>query len=186
MNEKTVEILFGSADKMKIVRMFVFNPEKVFGIDTIVSRIPLTSGRIKKEIKNLARIGLIIRKGKGFILDKTFPYLFPLQEFLSATNPTGEEIAAKMKGAGKIHFLVLAGVFIRNPESRLDMLVVGDRIKKPVLAKVLKSIESRVGKELTFSVFDTADFKYRVDMRDKLIMDVLDFPHEKIVNKLGI
>ena len=91
-----------------------------------------------------------------------------------------------MKGVGKIKLLVLAGIFIKSPESRLDILVVGDQINKASLAKVLKSIESQIGKELLFSVFDSEDFKYRLSMRDKLVMDVLDFPHEKLVNKLGI
>ncbi len=91
-----------------------------------------------------------------------------------------------MKGVGKIRLLVLAGVFIKNPESRLDILVPGDRIKKSSFDRVLRSLEAQIGKELLFSVFDTDDFKYRLAMRDKLVMDVLDFPHEKIVNKLGI
>ena len=89
MNEKTVEILFGSADKMKIVRMFVFNPEKTFALGSIVrSNIILTKTRVEKEIKNLVKIGLVRRKGKNFGLDATFIYLVALQEFLTATNPS--------------------------------------------------------------------------------------------------
>jgi hypothetical protein len=146
----------------------------------------LTKARAEKEIKNLIKIGLVRRKGKSLGLDLTFPYIAPLQEFLTATNPQGDEIVKKMKGVGKLKLIVLAGIFIKSPESRLDILIVGDRINKASLAKVMKSIESQIGKELLFSVFDSEDFKYRLAMRDKLVMDVLDFPHEKLVNKLGI
>ena len=186
MNEKAVTALFGSADKMKIVRIFVFNPDKSFAVDAAALHVGLTKARVQKEIKNLLKISLVSRKARGFVLNKTFPYLASLREFLSATNPDGAEILQKMKGVGKIQLLALAGIFIRNPESRLDILVVGDKMKKLALDKVLRSLESRIGKELAFSVFDTDDFKYRVSMRDKLVLDVLDFPHEKIVNKLGI
>jgi hypothetical protein len=186
MNEKTIDGLFGSAARMKIVRLFVFNPDKIFDIESIAARSGATKALVKKEIKNLLKLKLVIRKARGFVLNRAFAYLSPFQEFLSATNPTGADIADRMKKAGKVRFLALSGVFIRNPESRLDILIVGDRIKKAPLDKVLKSLESAIGKELAFSVFDTEDFKYRISMRDKLVLDVLDFPHEKIVNKLGL
>lgn len=186
MNEKAVTAIFGSADKMKIVRMFIFNPDKTFDVPLAVERLGISKARATKEIRSLAKAGLVRRKGRGFVLNKAFAYLAPLEEFISATIPRGQDIGNKMKGVGKVRLLVLAGIFIRNPESRLDMLLVGDKLKKAPLAKVLKSLESQIGKELVFSVFDTEDFKYRVAMRDKLVMDVLDFPHEKVVNKLGI
>jgi len=80
----------------------------------------------------------------------------------------------------------MAGIFTQDKESRLDLLIVGDNIKKPLLSKAIELLQRDIGKEISFSVFDSAEFKYRVEMRDKLVMDVLDFPHDKIVNKLGI
>jgi predicted transcriptional regulator len=186
MNDKMLDVIFGSADRVKIIRLFVFNPEKVFDVDAVARRTGVAKIRVKKEIKNLVRIGLCARKARGFVLNQNFQYISSLDDFLSDTNPNGEEIVKRMKGIGKVKFLALAGIFIRNPESRLDILIVGDKIKENALEKAVKSLESCIGKELTFSVFDTEDFKYRLAMRDKLVMDVLDFPHEKIVNKLGI
>ena len=186
MNEKTVETIFGSADRIKVIRLFVFNPEKIFDVSAIVSRTGASKARAAKETKNLAKIGLVNRKARGFVLNKSFAHLFPLKEFLSATNPDGERVADKMKRVGKIKFLAIAGVFIGNQESRLDILVAGDKIKEVALEKAIKGVESEIGRELSFSFFETEDFKYRLAMHDKLVLDVLDFPHEKIVNKLGI
>jgi len=186
MNAKTLDVIFGSADRVKIIRLFVFNPEKIFDIDTVALRADTAKVRVRKEIKNLAKIGLITRKGKGYILDKNFPYVLALEEFLLATNPSNTEIEKKFKTIGKMKLLILAGIFIKNPESRLDILIVGDKIKKQALDKAIRSLESSIGKELAFSVFDSEDFSYRLAMKDKLVLDVLDFPHEKIVNKLLI
>ncbi len=141
---------------------------------------------LAKETKNLVKIGLVNRKARGFVLNKSFEYVSPLEEFLSATNPNGKSVAAKIERVGKMKFLALAGVFIGNPESRLDILIAGDKIKENALEKAIKCLESEIGRELAFSSFETEDFKYRFSMHDKLVMDVLDFPHEKIVNKLGI
>jgi hypothetical protein len=38
-----------------------------------------------------------------------------------------------------------------------------------------------LGKELAYAVFDTNDFKYRVSMYDKLLRDMFDYPHERLV-----
>jgi len=186
MSDKTIEMIFGSAERVKIIKLFVFNPEKSFSPEVVSVWMSLSKARVQKEIKRLARAGLIVRKGRGFVMNKDCAYLPPLQEFLSSTNPGDEEIVKKLKGVGKIQLLILAGIFIQDSESRLDILIVADKINKTRLAHAIKSLESQVGKELLFSVFDRADFKYRLDMKDKLIMDVLDFPHEKVLNKLGI
>jgi len=65
-------------------------------------------------------------------------------------------------------------------------LIVGDGIKNKSLANFLKDLESEVGKEIDYVVLTTADFKYRYDMFDRFIRDILEKPHEKLINKLKI
>ena len=66
------------------------------------------------------------------------------------------------------------------------MLVVGDRLKQAKLLSMMLSIEAELGKELRYAAFETTDFQYRLSIYDKLIRDILDCRHEKILNKLGI
>ena len=186
MSDKTIEMIFGSSERVKIIKLFVFNPEKTFSPEAVGVWMALSKARVQKEIKKLARAELIVRKGRGFAVNKDCAYLPSLREFLASTNPDDEEIVRRLKGVGKLQLVILAGIFIQNPESRLDILIVADKINKTRLAHAIRSLESHVGKELLFSVFDRTDFKYRFDMKDKLIMDVFEFPHEKALNKLGI
>ena len=81
--------------------------------------------------------------------------------------------------------IVIAGVFIQEPESRVDMLIVGDGVKKTALENTIKLLESELGKELKYAYFTTQDFQYRLSMFDKLIRDVLDYPHKKVLNRLS-
>ena len=97
-----------------------------------------------------------------------------------------KEIVKKISQLGAIKLLVISGVFIQDYESRVDLLVVGDNIKKTHLENLMKTLEAEIGKELKYAYFNTADFTYRMSMYDKLIRDILDYPHEKIVNKLGL
>lgn len=82
--------------------------------------------------------------------------------------------------------ILTAGVFQHDPESRVDILVVGDNIKQGMLVSAISALEAELGKELRYAAFETADFKYRLGVYDKLVRDILDYPHQKILNKLGL
>ena len=45
-------------------------------------------------------------------------------------------------------------------------------------------MEAEIGRELSYGVFETDDFRYRVSVCDKFIRDILDYSHKKILNKL--
>jgi len=88
-----------------------------------------------------------------------------------------------LKNAGQIKLIAIAGLFIQDPDSRLDLLVVGDKINSRSLENTLRNMEAEIGRELNYAFFETDDFEYRLSMYDKLIRDVLDYPHEMVVNK---
>ena len=64
--------------------------------------------------------------------------------------------------------VIVSGVFIQNPDSRVDMLIVGDKIKKNKVENEIRKLEAEIGSELTYAVFDTKEFSYRLNMYDKL------------------
>ena len=90
---------------------------------------------------------------------------------------------------GKIRLAVISGVFI-NKENLdplvADLLIVGDYIENRKLKSFLKSLEAEVGKEIKYSVMEKEEFQYRLGMFDRFIRVLLDGPHEKLINKLGI
>jgi hypothetical protein len=120
-------------------------------------------------------------------MNTQFPYLQPLQNFLINTEPLqAKELIRRISKLGSIKVIIIAGVFIQDPESRADILIVGDGVKKSAMDNVMSDLEAEIGKELRYAYFTTEDFKYRLSMFDKLTRDILDFPHKKILNKLGI
>ena len=81
---------------------------------------------------------------------------------------------------------MISGVFLHDRDSRVDILVVGDHLKAAKLSSIISSIEAKLGKELRYAAFETTDFQYRLSIYDKLIKDILDYQHKKILNKLGL
>ena len=204
---ETLIKLFGNAAKVKTIKLFVFNSGVAYDATQIADRTKEPVSKVRKEALQLEKLDLIRRKsfqktvtrkarGKkqgakvktnGWILNDTFEHLAPLTEFLVGLSKFApKDIARKLSRSGTIKLIIVSGTFINSPESRLDLLVVGDNIKKGLLEQSIKIIESEMGMELRYAFFDTADFKYRLGLYDKLLRDVLDFPHEKVVNKLMI
>ncbi len=186
--------LFGSEAKVKIMRLFLFNPETVFDTSEIGERAKVEAPKVRREINNLEKMGLVKRRvsnkkksGHGFVLETQFPYLVQLQNFLINIEPLQpKEIIKKVSKLGSMKLIIIAGVFLQEPESRADLLIVGDSVKKASLENLIKTLEAEIGKELRYAYFTTEDFKYRMSMFDKLIRDILDYPHKTILNKTGL
>jgi hypothetical protein len=110
-----------------------------------------------------------------------------LKNFILSTVPLSkDQLLKKLQKAGRLKLVILAGIFGEEDSSRVDILAVGDGLKRGILERAIKDIEAEVGKELTYAAFNTQDFLYRLGMYDKFIRDILDYPHEKIINKLGL
>jgi hypothetical protein len=191
---ETLSKLFGSETKVKIMRLFLFNPDRAFCSADVADKTKASVGQVRKEIGHLEKAGLIKTRmptngshKRGYILDRNFSYLLPLQNFLINAEPLqAKEVVKKITKLGSIKLIIIAGVFIQEAESRIDILVVGDHIKKASFENAIKVLESEIGKELRYAYFTTEDFQYRMSMFDKLIRDILDYPHRKILNKLGV
>ena len=204
---ETLSKLFSGAERVKLMRLFLFNPELTFSSEQIADKTKVSEKIVKAEIEVLQKSGMIksrklvqtveIKKGGKvsevkrkvicWHLDPSFEYLLPLQNLLINTRPLRkEEILKRLSGVGKLKMVIVSGVFIQNPDSRVDLLIVGDNLKRGSIDRIVKNMEAEIGKELVFASFETADFHYRLGMYDKLIRDILDYPHQKLLDKLNI
>ena len=130
---------------------------------------------------------MVKKRTNGWTLDQKFPHFEAIETFLSSISPfKNRDIIDKISRAGKIQLLVISGIFIKYEEARIDLLVVGDNLRLGTLENIVKTIESEIGKEIRYAVFETSEFNYRNSVFDKLIRDILDYPHEKIINKLNL
>lgn len=182
------------------MRLFMFHPEAVFDEAELSDRTKITPKEVRKEMKRLSEASLVssrsvIRIGKtrkkkvtGWMLRGDFVYLPELRQLLiNSALITHSDVSKRIQKVGKIKLLILTGVFIQEyNDSKVDLLIVGDTLRRGALESAIKTLESEVGKEITYAAFETADFKYRYSMYDKLIRDILDFPHEKLINRLNI
>ena len=193
-------VLFGSAASVKLLRFFLFNPQKIFSFDDIARRARLVRRTARTELNTIERAGVIYRKylyetvaGStrkrrvfGYTLDPNFPLLTPLQSFFFATAPINSKtMLTYIKKVGSFDVIVAAGVFMGEFERRMDILLVAKKVSAQKVEQAIKALEAELGIEIKYAFLKTDEFKYRMSMRDKLTRDVFDYPHQVLVDKLG-
>ncbi len=197
--------LFGGAARVKIMRLFLRNPESVLTPDEVQEKSRVTADACRKELSLLTSIGLLtatslpdfssvkpgkkggVKKIKAFRLNQDFPHVEPLRNLIvTAASFNREALIDRCKRAGKVTLLVTAGMFVQSPQGRLDLLIVGDDFKPALLEGALKTLESEAGCEVRYAVFTSNDFLYRLGIYDKFIRDILDYPHERLIDKLHV
>ncbi|MFT5179812.1 MAG: hypothetical protein ACI9GH_000119 [Candidatus Paceibacteria bacterium] len=195
-----LETLFSSNAIVKLMRLFLFHPDKVFQKADIINKSKIRMDSASAELNILLKAGMIRKKstfvesktgGKrrvsGYILNYDFSYRIPLHDLLIGSSDFNNQNLSKRIGKhGRIKLVVTSGVFIQDNDSRIDLLIVGDNIKERSLKTTIKTIESEIGKQLRYVIFDTKDYRYRVGVCDRLVRDILDYPHQILVNKMGV
>lgn len=210
---ETLGKLFGSIARVKIMKLFLANDETSFDNNDISKKTRVALSILRKELNLLSSIGfikkkvfykeiqiknkktktksdqveIVKKKVNGWALNEKFPYITAMHNLLvNMTSFNSSSILKKLNNSGKLKFVLVSGAFIQNPDSRVDILIVGDNIKIGRLETAISILESEMGRELVYVVLDTHDFMYRINVYDKLVRDILDKPHQKIVNRLKI
>lgn len=184
--------LFGSPNRVKILRIFILNPDKFFSLKELGPKLKLRLNALRKEISIFSKIDFIktVKKEKKekFFLNSSFLFLKPLKGLIMAAAPVPkDELLEKLKKAGRFKLVVLSGSLIEEEnDSRIDMLVISDSLNKSSLTKLLKGLEANAGRDISYVVMPVKEFQYRLDIRDKFVREILESPHEVVLDKLKI
>ena len=184
-----LEALFGSRAKTRLIRFFILNPEGEFSFFEILQKNMLSSSQARKEINALRKIKLILEKNKKkerfFFLNKEFPFYPELKNLISKSNiyPQCRNLG-KIKSIGDVKLALVSGIFLNHSKSKADMILVINNPSRAKLKNVMGGLEAEVGREISFMLMNSDEFKYRLDMLDRFIMDFLEGPYDEVVNKI--
>lgn len=162
----------------------------------------LAKQRIKKDNRKTAtgstrRISIKGNSSVGgrvgmprYTLNRDFEFVQELRDLILKSSPAEkEEITARLLKLGKIKLAVIAGVFLNkeNPEgTATDLFIVSDDLDRKKFNPFLRYLEAETGGEIRFVVMEKDEFMYRLSMFDRFVRVLLEGPHEKLINKLGL
>lgn len=189
--EPTLDALFDSPIRVRLLKLFLFNPNKNFENKVVAKILNAAPTLIKKHLKKLSEMRFVnskkISNKQLFNINNKFAFYNELKELTAKANPASKEkILKRLKGLGSVKLALLSGIFINLDNPQADLLVVGDKIRFSKFNNFLRDLEAEVGKEINYALMTTEEFHYRYGMYDRFIRDLLDFKHEKLINKLKI
>lgn len=129
-----------------------------------------------------------------FLLNPNFEFFQELRSLVLKSSPDERNrLVKKISVLGRIKLAIVSGIFLNTMEDSAldtqpvaDLFIVADDINKRKLTNFLQSLEAEVGKEIKFGLMEREEFEYRFSMFDRFVRVLLEGPHEKIINKLGI
>src|SRR5579862_558232 len=90
-------------------------------------------------------------------------------------------MAKGFRGLGKVDLALLTGQFTRDEQSGIDVLIVGD-VNQAKADKFMADLEKAENKELRYAVLPLDNYKYRVQINDRFISNVLGAKKQVIIN----
>ncbi len=186
----------------KVLRVLVSSEAKELTASQIAKRAGVSPQLVLREIKALTKLEIVKKtkehplKGKKskhrdksdyWILNRDFKYLRPLAEFVQQTSPAQfKNVEQALSGSGRLSAIVLSGIFMGDPSRPADLLVAGDSLNERRLEQAVRGLELMFGREIRYAAFSTPEFRYRLNIQDRLFRDTLDFPHRILLNRAGI
>jgi hypothetical protein len=178
--KNVLESIFCSKTRTKMLNLFLLNPDQEFFVRELTRKLDERINSVRRELANLEMIGLLSSQTRDrkryYSIDKSFVAYKELKELISKVNTTPQKKLVKNIGVlGKVKFACLSGFFTQSP-SRVDLLIVGE-VDRGKLDKFINKLEKEKGKEVNYTIMSFNEFKYRKDLDDKFIKDILDNEH---------
>jgi hypothetical protein len=180
-----IEQLFGSKTRVKLLQLFLSNPNRAFYVREITRKIDEQINSVRRELSNLLKIGIINSEESDnrlyYEVNQKYPHYQSLRSIFTNKKAMQQDskadvpktgVGAKLAELGSVELAILSGGFTRDPRAGIDLLIVGD-INRTKLANLVESLQQEEGREIDYAVFAPDEFEYRVGVKDRFVNNVL-------------
>lgn len=187
-NNMPTEKLFGSKTRAKLLELFFANTNKSFYVREITRVIEEQINSVRRELMNLEGIGVIRSETFDnkvyYAANMKHPFAHAFQEMFA---PHKAAAAAKIPEIKRkpsnewdeyirpvSRYLRAMALFNRAPgQDGIDLLIVGDD-KTKKLTRWAEVVEKKQGKPLDYVILGRDDYLYRLSVKDKFVMEILE------------
>lgn len=173
-----LEQLFGSRTRVKLLRLFLANPEDEYYVRELTRRMNEQINSIRRELSNLEKMGFLAAEDRDLkkyykvnVSHQLYPELRAL--FLKSRLTMEKTFINAIKDAGKIKLMILTGHFINEDTVPVDLFMVGD-VNRTKLEPLLTKFKKEFGFNIRFTVIPPAEYAYRKDITDKFLFSILN------------
>lgn len=192
-----IDSLFGSKTRVKLLHLFLNNPEKSFYVREITRMIDEQINSVRRELANMVSVGIVqqdaIDNKLYYSVNEDYHYIKPLAAIFSDKNTEDGAGAAssvswknslgRMRG---LRLAIISGKLVVGSSSAVDLLLVGDDMSVVTIKNLVKKIEKDRKIEINYAVISYDDFYYRMSVKDRFIMDIVRNKHSVLVDTENI
>lgn len=174
--------------RIKILELFYANLGEMYHVRGIVREVKEEINAVRRELEKLETAGILKREPRGnrvyYFIRHDYPLLGDLLAVVSKTTGLGRAIVEARNKIGKVNFVMFSGRFARGKprkkEDDIDILVVGE-VVLPELATLIRTEESKRGKEINYTVMSKEEFEFRKKRRDPFLLSILSGSRTMII-----
>lgn len=192
-----IDALFGSKTRVKLLGLFMNNPDRSFYVREITRNIGEQINSVRRELANLVRIGIVTDRSVDnklyYQADKNFKYYHALREMfadeaevVSGATVSQADWATRFKAVRGLKTVIFAGAMVYGSTSKIDALFAGDKMDEPKLKTLIKGLERDAGASLNYTILAQDDLYYRLSIHDPFVMGVLESKHEIVLDQAGL
>lgn len=167
--------LFTSNTRVKLLTLFLTNPDEEFFIRELTRKLDEQINSIRRELDNLRKVGLLKTKTKNrkkyYTVNKDFILYTDLKSIIHKAHSDKESIVRHLAEYGDVDVVVLSGLFV-DKEAPIDILMVG-RVDRHGLESYFNN-ELQTKRPVRFSLMTKEEYQYRRKCNDKFLHDILD------------
>ena len=190
-----IEQLLGSKTRVKLLQLFMSNPNRSFYVREITRKIDEQINSVRRELSNLLNIGIILSDTTNnrlyYEVNQEYEFYEPLKTIFGEGHSESSKKAVaspqkdEFKAIGNVDLLLYTGQFTRDDRAGVDILIVGSTNANAV-QKFVTDLEHQEGKELRYTVMSLADFRYRQQVKDRFLGNVLASKKQVLVDRQGL
>ncbi len=193
-----IDALFGSKTRVKLLHLFLNNPNRAFYVREITRKIDEQINSVRRELANMLSVGIIKSENSNnrlyYEINQDYPHYKPLHEIFSDSGDGTASVKAKvdandwskrLKPLGDVRVLIFSGSLVKDSTSDVDVMIAGD-INKTQAKKFIKELEDEENRSLNFSVMTYQDFYYRLSIRDRFVVSITSGKHTVIADTENI
>lgn len=175
-----IDALFGSKTRVKLLHLFLNNPNRAFYVREITRKIDEQINSVRRELANMLSVGIIKSDSSNnrlyYEINQDYQHYEPLRAIFadahlqSEVTTSGEvnDWTKRLKPLGDVRVALFSGTLVRGSNGELDVLLAGD-INKTQAKRFFKALEDEEGRSLNYTVMSYEDFYYRLSIKDRFI-----------------
>ena len=171
--------LLTSRTRVKLLTLFLMNPEKEMYIREVVRNTDENINAIRRELSNLEEIGILTSKRRGkekyYMINKAMPIYNELSNIILKTEGVARVLQENLPELGNIEIAFIYGSFASKKagiNSDIDLLIVGKVDEKQIIIAI-KKLEKKISREINYVLFEPKEFKEKIKNKDHFVSNVL-------------